>query len=115
MRLPAALDGLHGLLQRLQEAGAVLSGEAGVMALALAGLAQVAGEIAHRQRHADAGLGEGLAGVRAPALRQRAASGMSAVTTMSPLPARAAIQSSAASGPSATTTRSTSDPSGRRM
>ena len=52
---------------------------------------------------------------RAPAFRQRAASGMSAVTTMSPLPARSAIQSSAASGPSETTTRLISGPSGRRM
>ena len=48
---------------------------------------------------------------RAPASRQRAASGMSAVTTMSRSPTRSAIQSSAASGPSATTTRLISGPS----
>ena len=40
----------------------------------------------------------------APALRQRSASGMSAVMTMSPGPARSAIQSSATSGPASTTT-----------
>ena len=52
---------------------------------------------------------------RAPASRQRAASGMSAVTAMSLLVMRVAIQSSAASGPSDTTTRLISGPSGRRM
>jgi hypothetical protein len=40
----------------------------------------------------------------APAFRQRSASGISAVTTMSPGPARSAIQSSAMSGPASTTT-----------
>jgi len=40
----------------------------------------------------------------APAFRQRSASGMSAVMTMSPGPARSAIQSSAMSGPASTTT-----------
>ena len=46
---------------------------------------------------------------RAPFARQRAASGMSAVTTMSRLPAWATIQSSAASSPTVvTTTRRTS-------
>jgi hypothetical protein len=43
----------------------------------------------------------------APAFKLRSASGMSAVTTMSPGPARWAIQSSAASKPSLTTTSST--------
>ena len=52
---------MHGFLQGLQEAGAVLAGEGRVVALALAGLAQVP-EIAHGQRHADAGLREGPAG-----------------------------------------------------
>ena len=42
----------------------------------------------------------------APAFRLRSASGMSAVTTMSPGPARSAIQLSAASKPSLTTTSS---------
>ena len=40
----------------------------------------------------------------APAFRQRSAKGMSAVMTMSPGPARSAIQSSAMSGPASTTT-----------
>ena len=51
----------------------------------------------------------------APAFTQRPASGMSAVTTMSPRPARSAIQSSAASEPSATTTRSISGSRGTCM
>ena len=42
----------------------------------------------------------------APAFRLRSASGISAVTTMSPGPARSAIQLSAASKPSLTTTSS---------
>ena len=42
----------------------------------------------------------------APAFTPRLASGISAVTTMSPAPARSAIQSSAASMPAPTTTRS---------
>src|SRR5690606_17740991 len=45
----------------------------------------------------------------APALRQRSARGMSAVMTMSPGPARSAIQSSAMSGPASTTTCSIQD------
>src|SRR5439155_19901152 len=59
--LAATPDGLHGLLQRLQETRAIGARKAGVVALALAGLAQMAGEIAHGERHADAGLAEGLA------------------------------------------------------
>ena len=42
----------------------------------------------------------------APDFTHRLASGMSAVTTIAPGPARSAIQSSAASGPTPTTTRS---------
>jgi hypothetical protein len=42
---------------------------------------------------------------RAPAVRHRDASGMSAVTAISPTPILSAIQSSATSAPSATTTR----------
>jgi hypothetical protein len=44
----------------------------------------------------------------APAFSARSASGMSAVTTTSPEPARSAIQSSATSGPASTTTLSIS-------
>src|SRR5687767_12868740 len=56
------LDRLDGFLQRLQEAGAVGAREAGVVALALAGLPQVAGELAHGHGHADIRLGERFAG-----------------------------------------------------
>src|SRR3954452_19367762 len=51
---------------------------------------------------------------RAPRFTQRSASGTSAVTTMSPSPARSTIQSSARSRPSATVTRSIRGDSGTR-
>ena len=51
----------------------------------------------------------------APRFKQRAASGMSAVTAMSRGPMRSAIQLSAASAPSLTTTRVTSGLSGSRI
>ena len=51
----------------------------------------------------------------APALTQRLASGISAVITMSPLPARSAIQSSAASMPEPAAIRSISGSCGTRM
>ena len=51
----------------------------------------------------------------APEFRQRAANGMSEVTTMSLGPARSAIQSSAASKPDPTTTRSMSGSRGTRI
>ena len=51
----------------------------------------------------------------APALTQRLASGMSDVMTISPLPARSAIQSSAASMPEPAAMRSISGSCGTRM
>jgi hypothetical protein len=51
----------------------------------------------------------------APASRQRAASGMSLVMTMSPELARSAIQSSATSGPASTTTHSIRGSAGTRI
>jgi len=51
---------------------------------------------------------------RAPRFTQRAASGTSVVTTMSPAPARSAIQSSAASKPPSTRTARTFGCSGTR-
>ena len=57
----AALGGLHRVLQHLEEPRTVASGKARVVALAFAGLAQMGGEIAHGERHADARFRKGLA------------------------------------------------------
>ena len=77
---------LNGVFERVKESRTIGFRESGVKGLRAGGFAQMAMQIAHAERHADALFGERLAGgaeTAAPFFRQRDASGMSAVIAMS--------------------------------